>query len=243
MKKGLVSLAAFFLALAPAKANGIATINVDGKNDATVGETINVSINLQNIKDTIDGVVAIGGDLKFDDEYLEYVGSSDVNANYKIDINEKIFRIAGVDYTLENGIKEDRLIYTFSFKVLKEGNTTITFENAEVVDVDASNVESNVKPLNITINNKIEEEVKTPELETLEKEETLVVNKKNEKQEIKTNNVVKEVVEKNNTVEEIKEEIVEDNSMIENKENNDSLVKKIADIFLGFFNVIISIFK
>ena len=240
MKKGLVSLGAFFLALAPAKANGIATINVEGLNETTVGETINVSLNLQNIKDTINGVVAIGGDLKYDDEYLEYVGSKDVNKNYKTDINEEILRIAGVDFTLDNGIKEDSSIYTFSFKVLKEGNTNITFENAEVVDVDASSVKSNVKPLNIKINSNVKEEVKTPELDTLENNETLVVE---EKQEVKINTIIEELEDTNNFVSEVKEEEVEDNSNINNEENNKSLIEKVTNMFLGFFNIIFSIFK
>ena len=234
MKKGLVSFAAFFLALAPAKANGIATINVEGKTNATVGETINVNLKLENIKDTIDGVVAIGGDLKYDNDYLEYVGSLDINPNYKTEINEKILRIAGVDFTLENGIKEDSAIYTFSFKVLKEGNTSVTFENPEVVDTDASAIASNVLPLNITINSNNQEEVKTPEIKTIEKEEKILVNKENKK----TNNI-EEKIENNTVVEETKEE----NTEVEVQENKKSFVENITDMLVGFFNIIFNIFK
>lgn len=235
MKKGLVSFAAFFLALAPVKANGIATINVEGKNEATVGEIINVNLSLQDIKDTIDGVVAIGGDLKYDKEYLEYVGSLDINPNYKIDINEKILRIAGLDFTLENGIKEDSSIYTFSFKVLKEGNTSVTFENAEVVDTDASAITSTVLPLNIEIINK-KEEVETPELEILEKNETLIVNNREEKEEKHS----EETIELNEV---LAEEKNEDITVNENNVNEKSFVEKISDLFMGFFNIIVSIFK
>lgn len=235
MKKGLVSFAAFFLALAPVKANGIATINVEGKTNATVGETINVNLKLENIQDTIDGVVAIGGDLKYDKEYLEYVGSLDINPNYKTEINEKILRIAGLDFTLENGIKEDSAIYTFSFKVLKEGNTSITFENPEVVDTDASAIASNVLPLNITINSINQEEVKTPEIKAVEKEEKL----KADKEDKKTNNVIEEKQENKAVIEETKEE----NTEVEVQDNEKSFVEKITDMLVGFFNVILNIFK
>lgn len=235
MKKGLVSFAAFFLALAPVKANGIATINVEGKTNATVGETINVNLKLENIKDTIDGVVAIGGDLKYDKEYLEYVGSLDINPNYKTEINEKILRIAGLDFTLENGIKEDSAIYTFSFKVLKEGNTSITFENPEVVDTDASAITSNVLPLNITINSNNQEEVKTPEIKTVEKDKKIIVKEENSK----TNNVIEEEI-KNNIVE---NEIKEETSKEEEHNNEKSFIDKFTDMLVGFFNIIFNIFK
>lgn len=235
MKKGLVSFAAFFLALAPVKANGIATINVEGKTNATVGETINVNLKLENIQDTIDGVVAIGGDLKYDKEYLEYVGSLDINPNYKTEINEKILRIAGLDFTLENGIKEDSAIYTFSFKVLKEGNTSVTFENPEVVDTDASAIASNVLPLNITINSVNQEEVKTPEIKTVENKEKL----KADKEDKKTNNVIEEKQENKAVIEETKEE----NTEVEVQDNEKSFVEKITDMLVGFFNVILNIFK
>lgn len=235
MKKGLVSFAAFFLALTPVKANGIATINVEGKTNATVGETINVNLKLENIKDTIDGVVAIGGDLKYDKEYLEYVGSLDINPNYKTEINEKILRIAGLDFTLENGIKEDSAIYTFSFKVLKEGNTSVTFENPEVVDTDASAIASNVLPLNITINSNNQEEVKTPKIKTVEKDEKIIVKEENSK----TNNVIEEEV-KNNIVE---NEIKEKTAKEEEHNNEKSFIDKFADMLVGFFNIIFNIFK
>ena len=244
MNKGLVSLAAFFLALAPVKANGIATINVEGNNETTVGETISVKLNLQDIKDTVNGVVAIGGDLKFDDEYLEYVGSTDLNTNYKTDINEKIYRIAGLDYTLNNGIKDDTSIYSFNFKVLKEGNTVVTFENAEVVDVDASEVKTNVKSLNIKINNKIEE-VKTPEIETLDNNENVIVEAvKEEKIEEKVNKIdVKESVIATNDVENVVEENYIDSTEEVNSDTNKSFIEKVADLFVGFFNILVKIFK
>ena len=190
MKKGLLLTLASAALLAPTSvfANGMATVNVAGDTTTNVDNIIEVNVKLTDIKDTLDGIVAFGGDLKYDKEYLEYVGSSKSEDTY-----EDILRIAGVDYTLENGIKEDTTVYTFKFKALKEGNTTVNFVDPEVVDTDASEVASKVLPLNITINgNEVEEikeeavptteEVKTEEvLETVKeteetKEETGIIN-------------------------------------------------------------------
>ena len=195
MKKGLLLALASAALLAPtsAFANGMATVNVAGDTATNVDNIIEVNVKLTDIKDTLDGIVAFGGDLKYDKEYLEYVGSSKSEDTYEFLINEDILRIAGVDYTLENGIKEDTTVYTFKFKALKEGNTTVNFVDPEVVDTDASEITSKVLPLNITISGKevekveeiettteVEVETKTEEVEVKEtettKEETGIMN-------------------------------------------------------------------
>ena len=171
MKKALLALTSIAL-LAPtcAYANGKATVMVDGNNTINVDNIVEVNLKLTDIIDTLDGVVAFGGDLKYDKEYLEYVSSSKSEDTYEFLINEDILRIAGVDYTLENGIKNDTTVYTFRFKALKEGNTTISFADPEVVDTDASEITSKVKPLNITINSKVNKTIKPIEVKTEVKE-------------------------------------------------------------------------
>ena len=170
MKKGLLLTLASAALLAPTSvfANGMATVNVAGDTTTNVDNIIEVNVKLTDIKDTLDGIVAFGGDLKYDKEYLEYVGSSKSEDTYEFLINEDILRIAGVDYTLENGIKEDTTVYTFKFKALKEGNTTVNFVDPEVVDTDASEVASKVLPLNITINGNEVEEIKEEVVTTTE---------------------------------------------------------------------------
>ena len=200
MKKGLLLTLATAALLAPtsAFANGMATVKVAGTTTTNVDNIIEVNVKLTDIKDTLDGVVAFGGDLKYDKEYLEYVGSSKSNDTYEFLINEDILRIAGVDYTLENGIKDDTTVYTFKFKALKEGNTTVTFADPEVVDTDASEIESTVKPLNITINSKkeVKETVKPVEAEKVietKEDETEVVEELEEKEETGIINTIKSV--------------------------------------------------
>ena len=200
MKKGLLLTLATAALLAPtsAFANGKATVKVAGTTTTNVDNIIEVNVKLTDIKDTLDGVVAFGGDLKYDKEYLEYVSSSKSDDTYEFLINEDILRIAGVDYTLENGIKDDTTVYTFKFKALKEGNTTVTFADPEVVDTDASEIESTVKPLNITINGKkeVKETVKPVEVEKVidtKEDETEVVEELEVKEETGIINTIKSV--------------------------------------------------
>ena len=73
MKKGLfITLTSVALLAAPLNvlANGMSTVKVDGDKTATMGDIVEVKVKLTDIKDTLDGVVAFGGDLKYDKEYF-----------------------------------------------------------------------------------------------------------------------------------------------------------------------------
>ena len=216
MKKALLALTSIAL-LAPtcAYANGKATVMVDGNNTINVDNIIEVNVKLTDIVDTLDGVVAFGGDLKYDKEYLEYVSSSKSEDTYEFLINEDILRIAGVDYALENGIKNDTTVYTFKFKALKEGNTTISFADPEVVDTDASEIASKVKPLNITIN----------------KEDTDIKAIEEEIKPVEVKNEIKEV----EPVEEVKTEVIEEDTIKEVKETG--IINTIKNVFKSIFKL------
>ena len=147
------------------------------------------------------------------------------DTSYEFAINEDILRIAGVDFTLKNGIKEDTTVYTFNFKVLKEGNTKVSFDNAEVVDKDASVIKHTNKDLDITINT--QEETKEEEIVEEVKQEV-----KNDTKEIK-----KEIKE---TKEEVKEEKEETPIVEETKEEKTNvfkeIIKNIIDAIIKIFN-------
>ena len=196
MKKSLITLASVALLTSPldALALGTTTVKVDGPKTAKVNDTIQVNVKLEDIKDTIGGIVAFGGKLDYNNEYLEYVGSTKSNTNYDFMINEKILKIAGMDFTLENGIKDNATVYTFTFKVLKEGNTTVNFVEPDAVDTDTSDVTATVLPLNININ---KEEVKEPVITTtkvVKKEETKKVEVKEEKKEVSKEESIKAAI-------------------------------------------------
>lgn len=119
----------------PVYAIGNATVSFDSDNTINVGDTFTVKMNVSNINDTYDGIVSMGGNLSFDNTKIEYVSSKGIDIPYLFQINEDYnYRIAGLDFTLDNGIKNNLTVYEFTFKALTEGNTNITFTNAKLTD-------------------------------------------------------------------------------------------------------------
>lgn len=119
----------------PVYAIGNATVSFDSDNTINVGDTFTVKMNVSNINDTYDGIVSMGGNLSFDNTKIEYVSSKGIDTPYLFQINEDYnYRIAGLDFTLDNGIKNNLTVYEFTFKALTESNTNITFTNAKLTD-------------------------------------------------------------------------------------------------------------
>lgn len=119
----------------PVYAIGNATVSFDSDNTINIGDTFTVKMNVSNINDTYDGIVSMGGNLSFDNTKIEYVSSKGIDTPYLFQINEDYnYRIAGLDFTLDNGIKNNLTVYEFTFKALTEGNTNITFTNAKLTD-------------------------------------------------------------------------------------------------------------
>ena len=119
----------------PVYAIGNATVSFDSNNTINVGDTFTVKMNVSNINDTYDGIVSMGGNLSFDNTKIEYVSSKGIETPYLFQINEDYnYRIAGLDFTLDNGIKNNLTVYEFTFKALTESNTNITFTNAKLTD-------------------------------------------------------------------------------------------------------------
>ncbi len=119
----------------PVYAIGNATVSFDSDNTINIGDTFTVKMNVSNINDTYDGIVSMGGNLSFDNTKIKYVSSKGIDTPYLFQINEDYnYRIAGLDFTLDNGIKKNLTVYEFTFKALTEGNTNITFTNAKLTD-------------------------------------------------------------------------------------------------------------
>jgi len=123
------------LTTTPVNAMGTAKVEFTNNDNIKVGDTFTIRMNVTDIKDTYDGVVSMGGNLSFDSTMIEYVSSKGTETPYLFQINEDYnYKIAGLDFTLDNGIKETLTVYEFTFKALQEGNTTITLENAKLTD-------------------------------------------------------------------------------------------------------------
>ena len=146
----LVSLMSIPMAV---NAAGVSTVKFEGNTDVNVGDEFKVNMVLDNIEGTNGGIVAFGGYITFDKNVLELVSSEKGDA-YDVIINENINKIAALDYTLANGIKERTNVYTMTFKAIGEGNTSVSLTNGEVDDIN-STVDFNVEALNVNSKNTV----------------------------------------------------------------------------------------
>lgn len=228
-------------------AMGNATVEFTGNNNVTIGETFTVYMNVTNINDTYDGVVSLGGNLSFDESKIEYISSKGVETPYLFQINEDYgYKIAGLDFTLDNGIRETLTVYEFTFKALEEGNTTITLANAKLTD-SQSYIDTTVLAKEINIVEKEEiiiEEIKTVEnkQETTEKEtetvdKTIEVENKIEKETETVNEEVKEEEKIENNEEQLQQ------TQPEKVKETENFVEKIQKVFNELFEKLRNLFK
>ena len=155
MKKKLFIGALVSLMSIPMSVNaaGVSTVKFEGDTNVNVGDEFKVNMVLDNIEGTNGGIVAFGGYITFDNNVLELVSSEKGDA-YDVIINENINKIAALDYTLANGIKERTNVYTMTFKAIGEGNTSVSLTNGEVDDIN-STVDFNVEALNVNSKNTV----------------------------------------------------------------------------------------
>lgn len=234
MKKNfLISVLSFALLPSTILAQGSANMELSGNTNLNVNDTVEVVLNIKDVKDTFDGIVGIGGDINYDSDYLECINMESINDNYLIQYNDINHRIGGIDFTLSKGIKENAKVFKYTFKALKSGNTTINFNNEELVDSDASEVKANIIPLNISINELEEVTSNNSNIEVFENNTT---NEVVESKELDNNNIVE------SKKEEIKfTEIEEDNNYIEEDETEKN--SPIVNFFVKIFESIKSFFK
>lgn len=128
-----------------------ATVEFSSNSTVSVGSQITVTMYISNVNDTNGGIVSAGGNLSFDSNYLQYVSGTGVTSPYAFQINPSAnYKLAGLDTSLSNGITTKTKVFTFVFKALKEGNTTITLNNASLTDT-AQKVPTSVSSKSITI--------------------------------------------------------------------------------------------
>lgn len=220
-------------------AMGNATVSFDSNNIVKVGDTFTVKMNVEDITDTYDGVVSMGGNLSFDNTKIEYISSKEIETPYQFQINEDYnYKIAGLDFTLDNGIKNNLTVYEFTFKALEEGNTTITLTNAKLTD-SKEYINTNVVSKEINIINKKEEKQAPANIKPVVKTEL-----ENTKVENKIETETKVEVETNKT--ETKEEIVVallDNKINTNTKKEENVIEKVINNITNFFSKILNLFK
>ena len=134
-------------------AAGTATLKVSGPTTASLNETITVTIVVDNISAN-NGVVGVGGVLKFDTTYLEPISVTGATSPYvfsAVKQKEGEYSLAGLDFTGANGIKTNTAIYTLSLKAIKTGTTKIEVREGELSDAAGDILSLTNTPLNITI--------------------------------------------------------------------------------------------
>ena len=130
-----------------------AAVELRGNSTATVGENITITMYVSNVSGANGGIVSVGGSLKYDPSYLQYISGTGATSPYQFQSNKIAdgnYKIAGLDTSLSNGITQTTKVFTFVFKPLKEGSTTITLEGASLTDT-SQKVTTSVSPKTITI--------------------------------------------------------------------------------------------
>lgn len=223
-------------------AMGNAVVSFESDSTVTVGEIFTVKMNVDNIENTYDGIVSMGGNLSFDDNKLEYVSSKGTETPYLFQINEDYdYKIAGLDFTLDNGIKSKQTVYEFTFIAKEEGTTEITLTNAKLTDSkDYITAEVITKEINVISNETIDEYVKTAD-------SNVELNNSNINSNIINTNInQEEVIEETKEVINTYEEEIESEEIIENnisKEKKLSLTEKITQNITNFINKILNLFR
>ncbi len=187
---------------------GNANVELNGNDKANVGETFEITMNINNIQDVKNGIVSFEGNLDFDSDTIEFIGADVASEPYEFYINEDYnYKLAGLDLTLASGIVDNTKIYTFTFKALKEGNTTVTVKNYKLTNTD-DYVNATVIPKTVVIEKEetiVEEKTEIEEIIPTEihEEETVIQEKivpeTIEKIETKEINKIYEVEVKENT--------------------------------------------
>lgn len=213
MKKKYVGL---FLSLATSfiGINGVeaAKVSIIGSDNVTVGEKITLNVRVSELDE--ESVIGIGGQIAYDEKYLELVAMEGMTNPYSIDYNIKNAKFAGIDFG-GKGFNEDKNILKITFKVKQEGNTTIGFKENGLkndkmdYEIELTNSKTDVienttiVSKNLVINKKIEEpktietvkpivkeEISKKEETKIEvikpKEETLLVEEDNKTIEVET---------------------------------------------------------
>ena len=214
MKKALFTGAVIALLCVPsvAFAKGTAGVKFEGQSNVNVGDEFTVNMVIDNVNDTEYGVVGLGGYITYDNNVLELI-NTEQGDSYEILINRNNNKIIGIDYTMENGIKERTNMFKLTFRAKAPGNTNITLTDGEVedrydsinFDVNGLNITSNeVKPEeNNAVNEvKAEEIVKNVETQTsVEKASVVNKEKKAAKKVVKnTKKTAKKAAKKKNNI-------------------------------------------
>lgn len=235
MKKALFTGAVVALLCVPsvAFAKGTAGIKFEGANNVNVGDEFTVNMVIDNVSDTEEGIVGLGGYISYDSNVLELIDTYQGDA-YEVLINRNNNKIIGIDYTMANGIKNRTNVFKLTFRSKAAGNTNITLTEGELED-RYSSVDFNVDGLYITSSEKVEE-IPVVENDKIEEKTTEIPveitnnNKNYETQEVVETTTV-ENKEKTTTSKTVKKTKKTAKKAVKTKKSENSFINFLKNIF------------
>ena len=236
MKKKLLMVLAILACAIPngVSARGITTVDVTGRSNVTVGETFIVNISLKDVVDTYDGVVSFSGNLSFDKSKLELVDAKLADCPYQFHMNREKLILAGLDFTLVNGIYDETVIYTFTFKAIESGNTDVTIKEAVLTD-SKDYIHAITNTLSIDIKEKETTTVPTTTTTRATRKNTTTKQTTTSKKRNTTTTTSKQVEENIKTTTKVKKEV--------KQENNKNIKTVIKSIFNSIIESVERLFK
>ena len=112
-------------------AAGTVTVGMGGNSSVTLNNEIEIPVSLSSVSGTTEGIVAFQGDVHFDTTYLTLVSVTEATSPYSFDyeVSGNTVYLTGLDTSFRKGVKSNTTIYTFKFKAIKAGTTTVSLEN------------------------------------------------------------------------------------------------------------------
>ncbi len=133
------------------------TLGISANSNTTVGDTFTAYMYIDDCDNIKGGIVNAEANLTFDKNYFEYISGvgTNISPTYTFQINPNYnYKIAGLDTSLNTGITSKKNIFTFKFKVLKAGSSTISLKNVIAGSIEGG-VDVSVESKKITITEKV----------------------------------------------------------------------------------------
>lgn len=134
-----------FLFLCPLKvfASGSATLSFNGSSNVYIGKNVEVTLAVSNVK-VVDGIVAIGGELDYDTNYLELTSYNTLAKTDFVEYVKDSRMFAATAFSTSKRINSNTSLIKFVFKTKKTGSTTIKFNQPSITDGATGGVSSTV---------------------------------------------------------------------------------------------------
>ena len=150
-KKLILFTALLFAFILKVNAAGSVNVTLSGSNTVTVNAEYTISVNVSNVVTDISDkkVYAVAGFVQFDPEYFQFVSATGSNG-FTATMNNSTYKMALIDMMMSTGASSGT-IGTIKLKAIKTGSTSITINSASSTDYDNNNLQVNITPKSVTI--------------------------------------------------------------------------------------------